>query len=69
MAVGSFLKFVSNADMEAVLTMCSERGVFCPLLIFAGTCQVADVAASLITIVQGPNTNIERIHDGGGFLL
>ena len=69
MAVVYILEFVSNAGMEEFLTMCSERGVLYPLFIFADTCQVADIAASVITIVQGPNTNIEMIHDGGCFFL
>lgn len=67
MAVVYILEFVSNADIEDFLTMCSERGVLYPFFIFADTCQVADIPASVITIVQGPNTNIEMIHDGGCF--
>ena len=69
MAMGYVLKFVSNADKEDFLIMCSGRGVLLPLFIFADTCQVADILALVITIMQGPNTSTEMIHGGGCFLL
>ena len=69
MAVGYALKFVSNADMEDFLTMCSERCVLYLLFVFADICQVADTPASVISIVQGPNRNTEVIHECVGFFL